>query len=178
MATAPDDPALKGRTLGFDPSSFQDYDKQLHRYLVRRMPQPQDAEDLAQEVYLRLLRVDRTKRVDKPLAYIYGIASHLVADYRSDARQEHALLSDDEDEAWEGGPQTAVDDLIDRLNLQQQLERALTQLPRTQALVLLAHKHRGLSYEEVAAELGLSIHTVEKYVTQAKARIRTMTWER
>jgi DNA-directed RNA polymerase specialized sigma24 family protein len=44
--------------------------------------------------------------------------------------------------------------------------------------VLIAHKHRGLSYEEVAVELGLSVHTVEKYVTQAKALIRTMTWER
>jgi DNA-binding CsgD family transcriptional regulator len=30
----------------------------------------------------------------------------------------------------------------------------------------------------VAEKLGLSIHTVEKYVTQAKARIRTMSWER
>jgi RNA polymerase sigma-19 factor, ECF subfamily len=178
MATSPDDPALEEQTLGFDPASFQDYDKQLHRYLVRRMPRPQDAEDLAQEVYLRLLRIDRDKRVLKPLAYIYGIASHLVADYRSDARQKHSPLSDNEDEAQEDGPEASVDDLLDRLNLQQQLERALTQLPRTQALVLLAHKHRGLSYEEVAAELGLSIHTVEKYVTQAKARIRTMTWER
>lgn len=178
MATNPDDAALNGHTLGFDPSSFRDYAKQLHRYLVRRMPQPQDAEDLAQEVYLRLLRIDRQKRVHKPLAYIYGIASHLVADYRSDARQEHARFSGDDDEAREGAWETWGDDLVDQLNLQQQLERALTQLPRTHALVLLAHKHRGLSYEEVAAELGLSIHTVEKYVTQAKARIRTMPWER
>ena len=121
--------------------------------------------------------MDREKRVHKPLAYIYGIASHLVADYRSGARHEHAPL-DDEDNARETGSDTWVDDLLERLNLQQQLERALTQLPRTHALVLIAHKHRGLSYEEVAAELGLSIHTVEKYVTQAKARIRTMTWER
>jgi RNA polymerase sigma-70 factor (ECF subfamily) len=177
MATHPDDPALKGQTIGFDPASFRDYDKQLHRYLIRRMPRPQDAEDLAQEVYLRLLRIDSAKRVHKPLAYIYGIASHVVADYRSDTRHEREFVSDDAEETPEGA-EPPVDDLIDRLNLQQQLERALTQLPATQAQVLLAHKHRGLSYQEVAAELGLSIHTVEKYVTQAKAKIRTMTWER
>jgi RNA polymerase sigma-19 factor, ECF subfamily len=68
--------------------------------------------------------------------------------------------------------------LADRLNLQQQLERALSQLPSTHAAVLLAHKRDGLSYEEVAAKLNLSVHTVEKYVTQAKARIRLMSWER
>jgi RNA polymerase sigma factor (sigma-70 family) len=178
MAADPDDPTLDAPRTAFDAASFRDYDKQLYRYLVRRMPRPQDAEDLVQEVYLRLLRVDSSKRVHKPLAYIYGIASHVVADYRSDARQEHAVLCEHEEEEYEGGPELHMDDLIDRLNLQQQLERALSQLPRTQALVLLAHKHHGLSYEEVAAELGLSIHTVEKYVTQAKARIRTMTWER
>ena len=86
------------------------------------------------------------------------------------------------DETSEVGGEPPRDDLIERLNLQQQLERALTRLPTTHARVLLAHKHRGLSYQEVAAELGLSLHTVEKYVTQAKARtrtrIRTMTWER
>ena len=161
-----------------DAASFRDYDRQLHRYLIRRMPSRQDAEDLAQEVYLRLLRIDSTKRVHKPLAYIYGIASHVVADYRSDTRHEQTFICDSDDDAQEDGPESPIDDLTDRLNLQQQLERALTRLPRTQAEVLLAHKHRGLSYEEVAAELGLSIHTVEKYVTQAKARIRTMTWER
>lgn len=178
MATHPDDVARPAQTVGFDAASFRNYDKQLHRYLVRRMQRPEDAEDLAQEVYLRLLRIDGAKRVHKPLAYIYGIASHVVADYKSDARREREFVSDDDDETAEVGTEPPVDDLIDRLNLQQQLERALTQLPTTQALVLLAHKHRGLSYQEVAAELGLSIHTVEKYVTQAKARIRTMTWER
>lgn len=178
MTTHADDPALQAQSIGFDAASFRDYDKQLHRYLVRRMPRPQDAEDLAQEVYLRLLRIDGAKRVHKPLAYIYGIASHVVADYKSDARHQREFVSDDEDESSEIAAEPRIDDLIDRLNLQQQLERALTQLPTTHARVLLAHKHRGLSYQEVAAELGLSVHTVEKYVTQAKAKIRTMTWER
>jgi RNA polymerase sigma-70 factor (ECF subfamily) len=94
----------------------------------------------------------------------------------SEPRHEHECP----DERAEDPDQCASppDELPDRLNLQQQLERALERLPRTHAMVLVAHKHRGLSYAEVATELGLSIHTVEKYVTQAKALIRTMTWER
>lgn len=170
-----DDLALKRPSTDLD--SLLGYDRQLQRYLAHRLPRPQDAEDLAQEVYLRLLGVDKAK-LHKPLAYIYGIASHVVADYRSEPRHAREFLSEDEDDVLENLAEATPDDLADRLNLQQQLVRALTQLPRMHALVLLAHKHRGLSYEEVAAELGLSIHTVEKYVTQAKARIRTMTWER
>jgi RNA polymerase sigma-70 factor (ECF subfamily) len=68
--------------------------------------------------------------------------------------------------------------MAERLNLQQQIDRALAQLPPTHAAVLLCHKRDGLSDEEVAEKLGLSIHTVEKYVTQAKSKIRTMSWER
>ena len=168
--------AQERASFAFDDSSFRNYDRQLHRYLARRLTQRQDAEDLAQEVYLRLLRLDASKQVHKPAAYIFGIASHVVADFMSGARQGHEHLEDrGEDPDHCASP---PDDLADRLNLQQQLERALDRLPQTHARVLLAHKHHGLSYEEVAMELGLSIHTVEKYVTQAKALIRTMTWER
>jgi len=172
VTTAVHDPA----PFAFDASSFRTYDKQLHRYLARRLTKRQDAEDLAQEVYLRLLRVDAAKRVQKPVAYIFGIASHVVADFRSEMKHGQERLKEADDEPDDRA--SAPDDLPDRLNLQQQLERAFARLPQTHALVLIAHKHRGLSYEEVAAELNLSIHTVEKYVTQAKALIRTMTWER
>lgn len=147
---------------------------------MRRLRKPQDVDDLAQEVYLRLLRHDESKCVHKPLAYLYGIASHVVADYRigEEHDREHLMFDSDSEETWEEPAGALPDDMAERLNLQQQLERALSQLPPTHAAVLLAHKRDGLSYEEVAQKLGLSIHTVEKYLTQAKARIRMMSWER
>jgi DNA-directed RNA polymerase specialized sigma24 family protein len=70
-----------------------------------------------------------------------------------------------------------ADDLADRLNVSQQIERALGKLPSMHAAVLLAHKRDGFSYEETALRLKLSIHTVEKYVTQSKAAFRGMVWE-
>jgi RNA polymerase sigma-19 factor, ECF subfamily len=177
MTTDASVPAIEP-TAGLDVSSFRRYGQELHRYLLRRSRRPQDVDDLAQEVYLRLLRHDSSKCVHKPLAYLYGVASHVVADYRNESERETECLSSDGERECEETSSVAQDDLADQLNLQQQLERALAQLPPTHAAVLIAHKHRGLSYEEVAAELDLSIHTVEKYVTQAKAQIRTMAWER
>lgn len=177
MPTDRRDPVPTMQDASLDITSVRRYRQELHRYLLRRSRRPQDVDDLAQEVYLRLLRHDSTKCVHKPLAYLYGIASHVIADYMDDSKQERERLSDGADEPTEGS-WVMPDDLGDQLNLQQQIERALAQLPPRHAAVLLAHKYCGLSYEEVAAELGLSIHTVEKYVTQAKARIRMMTWER
>ena len=169
------------RTAGFDVLAFRRYTRELHQYLLRRLHKPQDADDLAQEVYMRLLRVDEEKCVHKPLAFLYGIASHVVADFRIETaqEQEHVMVDSEAVADWAEHPSSLPpDELADRLNLQQQLQRALAQLPPMHAAVLLAHKRDGMSYEEVAEKLSLSVHTVEKYVTQAKARIRTMPWER
>jgi RNA polymerase sigma-70 factor (ECF subfamily) len=172
---------IKDRVACLATSVFGRYRRELHRYLLRRLRQPQDVDDLAQEVYMRLLRIDDEKCIHKPLAYLYGTASHVLADYRIEveAEHKHVSVSSEMVEEWENTPGCVLpDDIADRLNLQQQIDRALAQLPPTHAAVLLAHKRDGLSYDEVAEKLGLSIHTVEKYVTQAKARIRTMSWER
>jgi RNA polymerase sigma-19 factor, ECF subfamily len=181
MAKHRDAPSPQKPAADLGVSAFRHYRRELHRYLLRRLRRPQDVDDLAQEVYLRLLRHDETKCVRKPLAYLYGIASHVVADFRIETEHERERLTFDSEACEQGSeePTSALpDDLADRLNLQQQLERALAQLPPTHAAVLLAHKRDGLSYEEVAQKLNLSVHTVEKYITQAKARIRTMAWDR
>ena len=162
-------------------TKFLRYKRELHRYLIRRLRNPNDVDDLAQEVFRRLLMVDESKAIDKPLAYLYGVASHVLADDQLEKKRWKGLLIFDSqalEEAEADKPAFIEDDLADRLNLQQQIDKAVAQLPPTQAAVLLAHKRDGMSYEEVAEYLGLSIHTVEKYVTQAKSRIRTMTWER
>lgn len=173
--------AISTKVANFATSTFGRYRRELHRYLMRRLRQPHDVDDMAQEVYLRLCRLDDEKVVHKPLAYLYGIASHVLADFRIEVEQEreHITVDSDTVDEWVDHPTCVLpDDIADRLNLQQQIDKAIAQLPPTHAAVLLAHKRDGLSYDEVAEKLGLSRHTVEKYVTQAKARIRTMGWDR
>jgi len=164
------------------------YNRELHRFLMRRLRHPQDVDDLAQEVYERILRIDEEKTIKKPLAYLYGIASHVLADFRIEEEIERNVIRDELSEATDSdgnairgcGDNFYVlpDDMEDRLNLQQQIDKAMAQLPPTHAAVLLAHKRDGLSYEETAEKLGLSVFTVEKYMCQAKARVRTMSWDR
>ncbi|MGH8176116.1 MAG: RNA polymerase sigma factor [Steroidobacter sp.] len=180
MTNNKNDKTLQQRLANFNLSSTAArYEQRLHRYLVRRLRNPEDVNDLAQEVYMRLLRLDDAKSVRDPLAYLYRVASSVVADFWTGAGREQVEIDNDAVEEWAENPESALpDDLAERLNLQQQLERAIAQLPPTQAAVLVLHKRDGLSYEEVARTLNLSVHTVEKYVTLAKARIRTMTWER
>lgn len=170
---------MRALVASFATSTFGRYRRELHRYLMRRLRRPEDVNDLAQEVYLRLIMISDEKVIEKPLPYLYGVASHVLADHMFDLKQRsHIDWSEDADDWIESPACVLPDDMADRLNLQQQIDKALAQLPPTHAAVLLAHKRDGLSYEEVAEKLGLSVFTVEKYVTVAKAKIRTMSWER
>lgn len=168
---------MRALVASFATSTFGRYRRELHRYLMKRLRRPQDVDDLAQEVYLRLITISDEKSIEKPLAYLYGVASHVLADHMFAMKERCCIDWNEDADDWMES-YVLPDDMADRLNLQQQIDKAMAQLPPTHAAVLLAHKRDGLSYEECAEKLGLSIHTVEKYVTQAKARIRTMAWER
>src|SRR5690606_9255399 len=118
-------------------STFEKHYRALHRYLVRRLPRAQDAHDVMQEVFLRLLRLDRGELVRKPQAYVYGIASHVVHEYRM--REQHERITYDLhtlEQLTEHPDVLPLDELADRLALQHQLERTLADLPPTHQAVL------------------------------------------
>ena len=54
----------------------------LTRYLRRRLPGRIDPQDLAQEVYVRLLRVEQLEHIKEPQAYLYRVASNVAAEWR------------------------------------------------------------------------------------------------
>jgi len=161
-------------------SAFQAHATAVQRFMRRRIAREQDADDLAQEVFIRFLRLDAAKLVRKPLAYLYGIAAHVVHEFRMHAEQEHEHVVYDS-LAMEAVAETPVlpnpDELADRMALRQQLERALLQLPQAQRVVLLMVKRDGLSHQEVAERTQLNVRTVERYVMQAMTRLRTMDLE-
>jgi len=166
---------------GFASSAFRQYATQLHRFLVRRLGRPQDVDDLAHEVYIRLARLSKPELVRQPRTYLFSVASNLVREFRLRNAQERERVtydSDTVDQAAEHPTHVVEDELADRLNLQRQIERALLQLPPTQRAVLLLVKRDGLSHAEAAKKAGLSVHTVEKYVTEAVAKMMTMEWDR
>ena len=64
------------------------------------------------------------------------------------------------------------------LDTQRQLAAILDELPPLYRAILLLQKRDGMSYVEIAKELDLSVHTVEKYLFRALALVRAAKWER
>lgn len=156
------------------------YKRELHRYLLRRLWRPQDLDDVAQEVYLRLLRIDDAEYMRTPLAYLYRVAANVLSDWNEvEQHHEHVVANSEELERWAETAEAAwPDDPNEREDMTRQIDRALSDLPPLQAAILIMFEAQGMSYQEVAKELRISVHTVEKYLTKARAQIRTMRWER
>jgi RNA polymerase sigma-19 factor, ECF subfamily len=163
----------------FAVSAFRRYARELRRYLDRRLAQSQDVEDLAQEVYLRLLRIDSDKQVDNPLAFVYGVAHHVLADHMSAERRARELLpsaGEVTEVALDQKSEAPADQLEETLDVQQKVALALRKLPAMHAAVLLLRDRDGMSKEEIAAKLNLSVHTVKKYIAEAHAMVRLAGW--
>jgi|SRR5690606_23473644 len=150
---------------------FRKYGVELHRFLLRRLRRSQDAEDLAQEVYMRLLQVRHTEGVENLQAYAYAIASRLVTEHRIREARERSAPS------WLDEIEPATDDSLESLNAQGLLAAARRMLsPKHWDMVSL--KGEGFTVEEVARRLRCSPHTVKKYLNQANRIIRTLETRR
>jgi len=154
-------------------TAFRNHAVDLQRFLIRRVNHRQDADDLAQEVFARLLRVRDADLVRTPLAYLLGIATHVVREFRQRKHNERVVFdSGMADDLCEFPDQMGPAGIAERLELQDRLDRALKLLPPTHQLVLLLVKRDGLSYVEAAKTAGLSVHTIEKYLVEARAQLR------
>ncbi len=165
--------------MGFVESAFEQYHAGLHRFLMRRLRSMHHAQDLAQETYLRLLRMDRQELVRKPQAYLYRIAANLVYEFKLRERNEPVCFdSEAVEHAVESPAVPATADASEGVSLHQQLEAVLGQLPPLYRAVFVLRKRDGMTYAEIARTLDISVHTVKKYLTRAVAQCRCARWDR
>lgn len=115
------------------------YGRRLRAFLAARLRNSSEVADLAQEVFLRLLRVDRRDQIRNPEAYLLTIASHVL--------HQHAL-----DGATQPEPVDVMDTLVDARLLvesdpaaQLHLERRLEALDRRTTKSSNSHARPSLS---------------------------------
>ncbi len=156
-------------------AAYRKYQDALHRYVLRRLRSPQDASDLTQDIFERFMKVDRTEAIRNPQAYLFGIASHVVAEARY-AEERNPVTFDSEltDRRTEDFDPHTPDALADKLNLQHDIIHALRLLPDAQLATVLLVKGEGLSYEEAARQAGFTESTIGTYLTHARAQLKEL----
>src|ERR1700754_3100527 len=93
------------------------WNRTLLRFIGRRVPAHVDIEDLAQETYLRLLRARDLGTVRNPQAYLLGVASHIVSEWRDRQLPPGVFAAVDEE--------SLMDESLPELIVEAEISRAL-----------------------------------------------------
>lgn len=148
---------------------FDRYHDQLLRFLARGLSDQADAQDLAQEVFLRILRVEDPDLIRHPRAYLYRVAVNVIQEWR--LRNRRFPIKDDHDLEQEPDEDEPLEQ-VEATERAQRLNAAVARLPARYRAVLMLRVNQGLTHKEVAEALDMTPRMVKRHLVKAYAKLR------
>jgi RNA polymerase sigma factor (sigma-70 family) len=149
---------------------YREHSPLLVRQLTRKTGCRELARDLANETFVRLLRMTpgNVGRIEQPEAFLRRVSTNLLRDWaRATALKQRSQLTL-EIASDQHLDQVAVLESRDTLR---RLEQAVSKLKPKTREIFLAHRLHGFTYAEIAQRTGLSVKGVEKQISKAIAKI-------
>jgi RNA polymerase sigma-70 factor (ECF subfamily) len=154
------------------------YGGALNRFLSRRMADASQVPDVAQEVYLGMLKMRDLSHVEDPERYLFRVAINALHDHRR--RDRVRVAAERGGTLWLEGLAPVLPDreLIDRETLAM-LDRAIRALPEDIRTVFVLRAIEGMRCVDIAALIGVTKRAVEKrYVRALRAVNARMNGQR
>ena len=174
---------LVERVRAGETEAFEDlvraHEKSVYNLALRMTGNPQDAEDMAQEAFLKAYRsLPDFRGESKFSVWLYRIVSNVCLDHlRRQSRRPTVSLTAADDEGGEDAQWDVPDEsfsperLLERKLTREAVQKGLAQLPEEQRQILLLREIRGLSYEEIGEILALEPGTVKSRIFRARKRL-------
>lgn len=157
VTSSPDDDELAARL-------FERHGPAVRRYLRRLTGHAEVANDLTQDVYLRVVRsAGNYEPREREQAWLFRIARHVFLDHR----KERSRRPQPEEASVENAAAPAQAIRID-------LDAALERLDATDRDAFLLCEVGGLRYDEIASQLGLTVASVRSRIYRARLKLREM----
>lgn len=165
-----------------DQSAFAELVERYQHRLVGVMNHlvghPQEAEDLAQEVFLRVFRT-RLKYSPKAKfsTWLFTIANNLALNALRDRHRRQAVPLDARDSGTQGPPPAAdrgppPSQPLQQSELAEVVRKALDDLNERQRVAVVLNKFEDMGYAEIAEVMGLSTKAVKSLLSRARGRLR------
>ncbi len=127
-------------------------------------------EDIMQETYIRIWKkLDSIQNDEAIMALLKIYARNLFIDELRKASRKNTALLEFQENTWELSPEEAIIDL----ELNHEVQNAISKLPRQQQLIFRMHKEDALTYRQIAAQLGIATGTIEKQMGRALKFLRS-----
>ena len=167
---------LDGESRAFD-ELVNRYQNRLLNFVYRTTGDRERAEDLVQEVFVRVYRhIQRFDRSRKFSTWIYTIASNLAKNELRNRSRNPLVLFQTIRRNWEDDdrplqfedPGTRPDDLYRKRHLREAVEEAVEKLPPHHRNVFVLRELEGKSYEEIAEITSCNLGTVKSRLNRAR----------
>jgi RNA polymerase sigma-70 factor (ECF subfamily) len=178
------------RLVARDESAFNElvvtYERRVFALVFRMLGRRDEAEDLAQEVFVQVFKaIEQFRGESKLSTWIYRIAVNLCKNRTKYLARRHAGDQDDVDAMAERVPLSRAkgatvgdvsrpDELVEGMQLEVVVKRAIAQLEPEFREVLILRDVEDLSYEEIAAITGLPDGTVKSRIHRARGQLRAL----
>ncbi|MFN2974610.1 sigma-70 family RNA polymerase sigma factor [Terriglobus aquaticus] len=168
------------------------YSAPLYSLIARSLPNPADAPDITQDVFIKVFRSIRNFHGDCSLrTWMYRIALHESSNskrwWSRHKRQEVTIDSDTTDaseDGWFPLRESLADtrespfDAARRSELRAVVEGALREVPESFRTVVILREIEGMAYDEIAAILQINMGTVKSRLLRGRASLRTLLSQR
>jgi RNA polymerase sigma factor (sigma-70 family) len=162
----PNEISTEGERESFLRRLSERYRQPLTAYFQRRVRSRNEAEDLTQEVFLRLVRRLEVESIDNPEAFVFRTAVNLLRDRsrRSKTQQSHLVELTHQQAAVEELSPERVFDSHQSLAV---VISVLEELDERSRDAFILHRLEGVKHAEIAELFGVSVSSVEKYIMKA-----------
>src|SRR2546427_599046 len=169
------DSDLEDRLRRGDPRAFEElviaYQHRVFGVALRMLRSRGEAEEIAQEVFLRVHRAVGDFRGEAKLStWLYAITSRLCLNRLASGERRMAREGEESLERLRADTDPAAH--AERGELEAALQRAITELPEERRGVVVLRDFQGLSYEEIAAALDLPLGTVRSRLHRARMDLK------
>lgn len=145
--------------------------------VAKMLGNPSEAQDIAQQVFLRLWRNAKRYRPDaKFTTYLFTITRNLVFNETRRRRRKKEISSDEHEATFNNllpdRPEHQPDAQVLQAELHEAINHAIASLPETQRMAVVLRRYEQLSYEEIASVLNLTVAAVKSLLFRARTSLR------
>lgn len=152
---------------------YRNFDAPLRAFLARQTRCVSDAEDLAQETFLRLLRMDDRGQIRSLKAFLFKTATNLIRDRgrRAHTRMMRSAVPASDVDVPDIGAEPSRS--VESMQMVALFARTVAALRPSTRQAFLLYRLEACSHAQIAQQMGISISMVEKHVSAAMAALHS-----
>lgn len=152
----------------FIKSLFLSYSSDLRSFVAGKFGDIHEADDIVQDAFRNMLRMETPEDIEDPRAYLYKTARNLALNRIRKQKHHEAYVAIQEQDEQALSPERSVS-AIEELEI---LQKAVVKLPPKCQKAFLLSRVKSKTYAEISQEIGVSVSTVEKYIITALEFLR------